>query len=59
MKCIKKVCANCGSQDVSCDAIVTWNIETQEWEIAGLLDNSDCADCGNECDLEDEELPNV
>jgi hypothetical protein len=41
-------CRHCGSTDVTNDAIACWNVKTQAWEIAGLLDNNDCNDCGEE-----------
>jgi hypothetical protein len=50
---ILKVCAHCGSENVTHDALARWDTETQEWSISSTLDNSDCDRCGNECTVED------
>lgn len=46
-------CSECGSEDVTYDAIVRWNVEAQDWEYSSLLDSSDCCDCGEENCLEE------
>lgn len=51
---IRKCCKYCGSDNVTVDAVARWNIAAQQWEIAGLLDNSDCNDCGGETDIVDD-----
>lgn len=51
---VTKVCRHCGSENVSVDAAARWNVEAQQWEIAGLFDNSDCDDCGRETDIIEE-----
>jgi hypothetical protein len=50
-------CGNCGSRNIAIDAFASWNISAQCWELSGLLDNTECDDCGEptrliECDLE-------
>ena len=50
---IKKCCKHCGSENVSVDATARWNVDTQQWELAGLFDNSDCDDCGGETTIVD------
>ncbi len=45
---IKKVCHRCGSDDVTKDALAKWNVEDQRWELAALLDSSNCETCGAE-----------
>ena len=46
---IKKVCANCGSENVWVDATAAWDVENQGWELAFTsLDHAVCADCGGE-----------
>lgn len=44
-------CKECGSTDVTQDAIARWNDQTDQWEISSFLDNIDCAECGGETRL--------
>ena len=44
MEQIRKICKYCQSESITKDALVSWNGE--EWEIASILDNGDCAVCG-------------
>jgi hypothetical protein len=55
-KPVNKVCSECGSENVTHDALVRWCKTTQQWEISGVLDNSDCGECAGECSIEDEPL---
>lgn len=48
MNKVRMVCENCGSEDVYRDALTSWDIETQEWTIAGTLDSNGCNTCGEE-----------
>ncbi len=41
------VCAECGGENVMCDAYAQWNVDAQEWEIANMFDHAICADCGD------------
>jgi Zn finger protein HypA/HybF involved in hydrogenase expression len=50
---IRKVCKHCGSDNVSVDAIMRWDVDAQQWTLAALLDNSDCDDCGGETTIVD------
>lgn len=43
---IEYVCEICGSNNVTSDATAAWNIETQQWEICGVMDSSGCNNCG-------------
>jgi len=43
---VKMVCSNCGSDDVTRDAVVRWSIQSQQWEVSNVFDNSDCEACG-------------
>lgn len=45
---IRKVCARCGSHNVTHDALVRWDEDAQQWEMSSLLDSGDCDDCGND-----------
>lgn len=45
----KPVCAKCGSANVTRDAITEW--DGVKWVVSDVLDNSDCGDCQDECDL--------
>ena len=44
---VRKVCCSCGSEDVTHDALVTWDKNTQEWRLCSLLDEATCNCCGN------------
>jgi ribosomal protein S27AE len=48
---IKPICSHCGSDDVTADALTRWNPNTDAWEVSNVLDNSDCEQCGGECNL--------
>jgi hypothetical protein len=45
---IKMVCDHCGSEDIRRDAFASWNVETQEWELASIFDNTICDACGED-----------
>ena len=45
------VCSECGSPDVTQDALACWDVDSQEWEIVTLLDCADCNVCGGETHL--------
>lgn len=55
---IQIICPDCGSDNVGHDATVRWNIDTQEYEVAGIFDNAWCDDCGydDNCGLEEVDL---
>lgn len=55
-KRIKIVCEECRSENVSRDATAHWNIDNQEWELAGIQDQGTCEDCGEERLLEEVEI---
>lgn len=44
----KPICRNCGSDNLERDALVSWNIDTQDWEVMSVLDNVTCRSCGYE-----------
>ena len=49
----KPVCNRCGSSDVLADAYASWNMETQDWELASTFDKgSYCEACDGETRLE-------
>lgn len=52
---VKMVCTACGTDGVTCDAVCRWCVETQEWEVSGLFDNTDCDECGGECRVKEVE----
>lgn len=57
MKKYRMVCADCGSEEVVKDAYASWNIETQEWEVASTHDKgSYCSICDDEVYIESKEL---
>ena len=54
MSKIKKVCHDCGSEDVHRDAWAEWDFETQEWVLSDVYDDAYC----NTCET-DTKLPSV
>ncbi len=50
-KAQKPVCSECGSDNVTRDGILDWNVNAQEWQYHAPLDNTDCNECGGECNL--------
>lgn len=57
MSKVRKVCKECGSEDVVVDAWVGWNVETQEWDtVENVFDMEYCKDCEGETTIEDEEI---
>jgi hypothetical protein len=44
----KMVCPYCGSEDVSKDATVRWDIDEQRWGVSGIFDNAHCDGCDTE-----------
>lgn len=53
---IKKVCTNCGSENMLQDAYVSWNKETQKPEVHSTFDTWHCQDCEGEASAKDVEL---
>jgi hypothetical protein len=56
---IRKVCAHCGSEDITYDALVCWDVDLQDWTFSTLLDAGACENCGAELwekDIRDEEI---
>ena len=45
---IKKVCENCGSENVMIDAYAAWCEEQQKWELHSVYDHGFCDDCDGE-----------
>lgn len=52
MKTIQ-VCTTCGSPRVTYDALVDPNNDN---EVVTIFDNSDCRDCGGECNTQEVEV---
>ena len=50
---IRIVCSHCRSESVTRDANASWNPDTQDWELEGVMDAAYCNDCGGECSLEE------
>ena len=46
------ICTTCGSDNVSCSAILTWDYKTQNWIAGDPLDDSFCEDCSDERTIE-------
>lgn len=56
MKRIKMVCGNCGSENILKDAYAIWSVESQEWELLAVYDNTRCEECGAEDSCEEKEI---
>ncbi|WP_299911464.1 hypothetical protein [uncultured Paracoccus sp.] len=39
-------CPHCGGQNILADACASWNVETQEWKLSNVFDDTTCDDCG-------------
>ena len=45
---VVKYCVKCGSQAVSCEARVSWDIAEQKWILSNIFtDRENCAKCGD------------
>jgi len=52
------VCTKCGSDSVSLEGFINWNVAKQEYEVSDLCDKGhSCAVCDGECRVEQLELP--
>jgi hypothetical protein len=51
---IKKVCEECGSDNVYVEAYAEWDVDAQAWVLATKFDNCYCSSCDDEnyCDTE-------
>lgn len=48
---VAMACKACGSTEVTQDATVTWDVESQSWMLADLLGSTDCKSCAGEANL--------
>ncbi|MBC8315250.1 MAG: hypothetical protein H8E51_07080 [Bacteroidetes bacterium] len=46
---IQIICAKCGSDDVMKDAWAEWSVETQNWILHSVYDNTWCEKCEENC----------
>lgn len=54
MSRVKYVCAKCGSDDILFDAYATWNVRTQQMEVANTYDKGHfCNKCEEECSVDE------
>ncbi len=53
---IKKICGECGSEDVCIDAWSTWDEVTQRWVLGPIFEDCFCNGCEQQCDIIDEEI---
>jgi hypothetical protein len=49
----RKVCMECGSEDLLFDAYMYWDVDYQEYRLNGIYDNTYCNSCGGECNYVD------
>ncbi len=52
---IRKVCEQCGSEDLAFDAVATWNVEAQEFDF-NLIDTVWCEECKDTVFVVDKEI---
>ena len=46
------VCGDCGSEEVTLNAAVCWDVETQEYMVVNIFDaGHECGNCGNACNI--------
>lgn len=50
------VCGQCGSNDVTRDALAKWSVAEQDWVLRGVLDEATCETCERETSLIEVEL---
>ena len=50
---IRIVCSHCRSESVTRDANASWNPDTQDWELEGVMDATYCNDCSTSSRLEE------
>lgn len=50
---VQVVCATCKSSDVRRDATASWDVEAQDWDLAGVQDQGYCESCARETTLVD------
>lgn len=55
-KKVKLVCRRCGSDDVSADATVRWNVDLQDWEISDVCGGEYCGACDFDTTLVEKEI---
>lgn len=48
----KLQCPDCGSKRVFVEACVSWDENTQDWELATVHDIATCNDCSTEADYD-------
>ena len=52
----RKICSECGSDNVLADAYARWNSEKNDWELDSTFDSYYCNECEGECSVEDVEI---
>lgn len=58
-KSLQMYCAHCGSTNVQRDALCSWNVERQEWQVDGMLDSNSCNACDEQDCVEEREATPV
>lgn len=56
MKKYKKVCSDCGSNDIHFEGAIEWDNNTQQYYIADLFDYVYCNSCDADTDVRDIEI---
>lgn len=58
MKLVPK-CRHCGSNDIGCDAIASWDADAQRWKLEATYEDYFCSDCESNSDPEWVEMKEV
>lgn len=45
---IHVTCPQCGSPDVTVDAVARWDFDQQKWDLSSVFDSRSCGSCGYE-----------
>ena len=54
---VEQACARCGGTDVTMEAAVRWDINSQEWQVSAVYDNSAyCGGCSADVSVDEREL---
>ena len=53
---VRKICKNCGGDNVRADAWAVWDVERQKWELGEIFQHTFCGDCDGDTTIIDEPL---
>ena len=53
---VKYICKTCNSEDVCVDAVASFDVVSQQWQLQSTYDQAYCLDCDSETDIKEVEL---